>query len=107
MRYAAIAVALYLYSIGAIAVSEQIDMRLGCKSNPKVIAMCFDLRGRLSAYNGNPTLRIWPIGTHRLVGVVDNEEKLSVPTNIRPLNGFSNDIFARYLVCPFTRFKPG
>lgn len=29
----------------------------------------FTFRGRMIGYNGNPTYRIWPVGTNRLLGV--------------------------------------
>ena len=40
-----------------------------CKGNPALVGQCFTIHGRLRAYNGNPTFRIWPIGTRRIVGV--------------------------------------
>ena len=98
----AAALALSLYSSGAMSISERIDMRLGCKGNPQLAGACFAVRGRLSAYNGNPTFRIRPVGTQRLLGVIDDEQRLSVPADIRDLIGFENDIFADYVVCPFT-----
>src|SRR5689334_2514264 len=40
-----------------------------CKANPDLAGKCFVVHGRLRAYNGNPTYRIWPAGTRRLLGV--------------------------------------
>lgn len=40
-----------------------------CKANPNLAGRCFVVRGRLRAYNGNPTFRIWPAGTNRLLAV--------------------------------------
>ena len=82
-------------------------MHLGCKSNPQIVDVCFAIRGRLSAYNGNPSFRIWPIGTQRLLGVVDDQDRLSVPSDIRNRIGFGNDVFADYVVCPFTQARAG
>ena len=82
-------------------------MKLGCKSNPQLIGACFFVHGRLSAHNGTPSLRIWPIGTHHLLGVLKDEEPLSIPENIRNLTGFDKDIYGDFLVCPFTKTKPG
>lgn len=107
MRCMAAALALSLYSSAALSVSGEVDMRLGCKSNPQLVGACFPVHGRLSAYNGNPTFRIWPIGTHRLLGVIDDEERLSVPVRIRRLIGFERDIFADFIVCPLSHARPG
>jgi len=49
---------------GAVAGNRKIP----CKT-PENTATCYWTHGRLSAYNGNPTYRIWKIGTHRILGV--------------------------------------
>ena len=85
----------------------EIDMKAGCKSNPQLAAACFTVHGRLSAYNGTPSLRIWPIGTHRLLGILKDEDPLALPENIRNEVGFEKDIYGDFLVCPFTQSKPG
>lgn len=106
MRYGLLTL-LALLSISAdFAVDGKIDMKSGCKSNPQLVGACFSVHARLSAYNGAPSLRIWPIGTHRLLGVLKDEEPLSIPENIRNLIGFDKDIYGNFLVCPFTRTKP-
>jgi hypothetical protein len=68
------------------------------------------MKGRLSAYNGNPTLRIWPIGSIRLLGVSDSRPaggEAVYPAELKPLVGFERDVLADYLVCPFTAERPG
>jgi hypothetical protein len=63
----------------------------------------------MSVFNGTPGLRIWPIGTKRLLGVVgaDEEDDL-LPENIRNLNlGDDKGLFGDFLVCPFETQKPG
>ena len=42
--------------------------KIPCKT-PENAAICYWTHGRLSVYNGNPTLRLWKIGTHRMLGV--------------------------------------
>ncbi|WP_150105023.1 hypothetical protein [Pseudogulbenkiania ferrooxidans] len=85
----------------------EIDMKAGCKSNPQLVAACFTVHGRLSAYNGTPGLRIWPIGPHRLLGIIKDEDPLAIPESIRNEVGFGKDISGDFLVCPFTKSKPG
>src|SRR5271165_2120409 len=42
--------------------------KIPCKT-PENAALCYWTHGRLSVANGNPTYRIWRIGTHRMLGV--------------------------------------
>jgi hypothetical protein len=107
MRYVLPALLAVFCSTEAVAIEGEIDMKLGCKSNPQLVGACFPVRGRLSAYNGTPGLRIWPIGTHRLLGILNDEDPLSVPENIRNLVGFDRAVYGEFLVCPFTKSKPG
>jgi len=78
-----------------------------CKANPDLAGKCFVVHGRLRAYNGNPTFRIWRIGTRRLLGVtgVHPGEEPVLPEGLAC--GFDCDVFADFEVCPFTREKAG
>ncbi len=78
-----------------------------CKGNPALSGACFTVHGRLRAYNGNPTFRIWPVGTKRLLGVtgVKPGQEPILPRDL-PC-GFDCDVFGDFLVCPFTDDKPG
>src|SRR5215213_3077779 len=40
-----------------------------CREQPSLVGKCFTVRGRLSLYNGAPTLRLWRAGTRRMLGV--------------------------------------
>jgi hypothetical protein len=40
-----------------------------CKGNPKIIAACYTVHGRATFGPGTPALRIWPVGTKRMLGV--------------------------------------
>src|SRR5260370_33430553 len=42
--------------------------KIPCKT-PENTASCYWTRGRLAVYNGNPTFRIWRIGTNKILGV--------------------------------------
>jgi len=72
---------------------------------------CFWVRGRLGTYNGNPTFRIWPVGTHRLLGVINplgNDEDPKLPGNLRRLKpSFERDIWGSFYVCPWTKDERG
>ncbi len=83
-----------------------------CAGNPNLVGECFTFHGTLRPYNGNPTLRIWRVGTKRLLGVLCDEEPI-IPANLRSvLSDGSNaswdrDFSGDYEVCPFTAEKPG
>lgn len=50
--------------------------------------MCYWAHGRLSAYNGDPTYRIWKIGTRRILGVYNG------PSHFPPrIASFDEDVF--------------
>ena len=78
-----------------------------CKANPQLAGPCFVVHGRLRAYNGNPTFRIWRIGTGRLLGVTGAQpgEDPIMPTKLGC--DFDHDVYADFEVCPFTQEKPG
>src|SRR5215831_10299269 len=48
-----------------------------CRQHPQVIGKCFTVHGRLSIYNGAPAMRIWRIGTRRMLGV--SEQRFVAP----------------------------
>jgi len=68
MRYALIS-ALALCAAAAQALPQAVPKRkIPCKA-PENASSCYWTRGRLAVYNGNPTWRIWKIGTKRILGV--------------------------------------
>jgi hypothetical protein len=82
-----------------------------CREHPLLVGRCFTVRGRLSVYNGSPARRLWRVGTRRVLGI--SEQRFSV-TGYRNVpdyieNKINQDvaIFGDFLVCPFTREKPG
>ena len=80
-----------------------------CSKHPQLVGSCFTVRGRLSVYNGAPALRIWRIGTKRILGVSEQQFAVTgyrnVPENIRAEIDQDKALFGDYLVCPFTKPK--
>jgi hypothetical protein len=82
-----------------------------CREHPRLIGRCFTVHGRLSVYNGAPALRLWKTGTPRMLGI--SEQRFAVagyrnlPENIEKQINQDVAIFGDFLVCPFTRPKPG
>lgn len=81
-----------------------------CRMHPQLVGRCFTLRGRLSVYSGNPSLRIWRIGTRRILGVSELRFAMpgyrNVPENVEKAITQDVAILGDFLVCPFTRSRP-
>ena len=82
-----------------------------CREHPRLIGKCFVARGSLSVHNGAPAIRLTRIGTRRVLGVSEQRFNLPGYRNLpdglaEQLNG-ENEIIGDFLVCPFTRSKPG
>lgn len=81
-----------------------------CRDHPKLVGSCFTVHGRLSVYNGAPALRIWKIGTSRVLGVSEQRFALegyrNVPEEVRSQLDQDKLLIGDYLVCPFTKQKP-
>jgi hypothetical protein len=75
-----------------------------CASDPDIVGSCFRVHGRIAAYNGTPTLRIWPIGTDRLLGV---EDDVPVPEALSRRLDWEVNAYADFEVCPFAREREG
>jgi hypothetical protein len=83
---------------------------------PELAKSCYWTHARLQFYNGTPALRLWKIGTRRVLGVysgplvdrksLDNEDP-ELPENVsRKLNGFTNRVFGDFEICPLEPEKP-
>jgi len=81
-----------------------------CRTDPDLIDECFHLNGRLTAYNGDPTYRIWRVGTHRLLGVTDRpfpQDMVVLPEPLASKMKWGLEAWGDFLVCPFTGDEPG
>lgn len=103
--------AILIFVAVAAIVPAQIPIAKSCRQHPQVAGKCFEVRGRLSVYNGAPTLRIWKIGSRRMLGVSEQrfavEGYRNVPDSIRNQVNQDVDLYGNFLVCPFTRPKAG
>jgi len=78
-----------------------------CKNDPDIAAACFRVQGRLAVYNGSPSLRIWRVGTNRILGVRTEITPENVSARFSDSDPFDTEIYGDYEVCPFTKEKPG
>jgi hypothetical protein len=106
-----IATSLLLIVCGSVsAASPPPAVDKSCREHPQLIGKCFMVRGRLSTYNGNPAVRLWRIGTRRVLGVSDQRFSLpgyrNIPEDLAKQLDGQNNIYGDFLVCPFTRPRP-
>lgn len=80
-----------------------------CRGRIDLKGDCAVVRGRMQPYNGGPpNIRIWPVGTHRLLGVEQTgDERINVPPDLEQWVEFGTLIYANFTVCPLAEDKPG
>lgn len=84
-----------------------------CKENPKVVAACYSIHGRLEF--GADTVRyyLWPVGTKRMLGVtagprLDDADDPILPSDLKRWFGSDVEaIYGEFEVCPFTLKREG
>ncbi len=100
-----------ILSFAAISSSDEEPNKKSCKEHPMLSGPCFKVRGRMSFYNGNPTVRIWPLGTKRMLGVSQGrfylQDYVNVPDELVRRLSWETAMFADFTVCPFTDNRPG
>jgi len=98
---------------GVLAQTPAGHVAKSCRARTDLAGQCFKVHGRLSVYNGTPSIRLWPIGSKRLLGVLDPEDisgvpgPSTIPASVRERLNFDRDVFGDFLVCPLTRSRPG
>lgn len=66
------------------------------------------VHGRLTYSNGNPSSRIWIVGTRRVLGVRESSDEVAyMPRELRAWMAWNREIFADFVVEPLTSYKPG
>jgi hypothetical protein len=82
-----------------------------CRQHPQIVGACFTFRGRMSSWNGAPSVRIWRVGTKRILGVSEQRFRLdgycNLPRDLAGKLSWDTDLFGEFTVCPFTQEKPG
>jgi hypothetical protein len=81
---------------------------------------CYTVHARLTAGNGTPGWRLWPVGTTRLLGVLTEAGEAEFEPTILPGrlgHAFENPqtlkaaetgrLFADFTVCPLSERRPG
>lgn len=104
-RVTLLALIAVLFSISAAIAAENL-----CEPDRRVVASCFDVRGRLRL-NANLRMYIWPVGTDRMLTVYYANDRAepdpSLPANVAAVMKPGTDVFANYRVCPMSKYEPG
>ena len=82
-----------------------------CAGAAELVERCFRLRGRMFFPNGTPSVRIWRVGTKRILGVraydCDGPRCPVLPPSIARVANWDVNVFADFQVCPYTQEEPG
>ena len=87
-----------------------------CKM-PQNANSCYWTHGRVGFYNGTPAIRLWKVGTNRLLGIysgpsvdrhgLDNEDP-QMPANLkRTFKPSENRVYGEFEVCPLEPEREG
>jgi len=99
--------------LGAVGIShgEEILHKKTCKEHPMLSGPCFKVRGRMFYSNGTPSMRIWPVGTKRILGISESRFYLddygNIPDELVHKLSWETVMYADFKVCPFTNDQPG
>jgi hypothetical protein len=85
---------------------RRIDPKTGCRTNPEIVSACFTIHARVFMSNGTPSIRMWPVGTKRILGVLPSEAEI-MPDVVRRNVNWTTRVYGDYEVCPFTPEKVG
>jgi hypothetical protein len=98
--------ALVLLLVGSSMRSSAGSFDKSCREHPQLISRCFTIRGRLAVYNGAPALRIWKIGTKRMLGVSEQRFAIAgfrnIPEEVQAKIDQNKFLYGDFVVCPFT-----
>ena len=104
-------------ALGAISLSlNQVPQPAPvCHARADLVGPCVTVHGALRYYNGGTPVRIWMIGTARLLGVWGLDETgrpespavCPLPQGLRDTLEAGKEVIADFRVCPLTRRRSG
>ncbi len=82
-----------------------------CRDHTGIVGRPFVVHGALSLYNGAPSVRLWRIGTNRILGVSEGRSYVEGYCNLskwlQDKLGWNTEVIGDFEVYPFTKDKPG
>jgi hypothetical protein len=82
-----------------------------CPTDARLVGPCYTVRGRLTLSNGTPSVRIWVVGTKRILGVSEGrfspDGYEALPRPVPEELSWDKFYFGDYTVCPFTPQQVG
>lgn len=110
-----VGIAVLLICVAALAQQQPKSGKTAaqCKNNADLVGRCFRIHGRAFFSNGTPDLRIWHVGTHKILGVTsrpeadDSDAPIAPPKLLNALGNFDHFVFGDFEVCPFTPKRRG
>jgi hypothetical protein len=99
---------LFVWVLGALGV-----ILAGPAETKEASWPCYWVQGRMTAGNGTPSTRIWPVGTHRMLGVVNpghpDVDAGEMPEKVLNLLTRQNDftVWGNFYVCPVAPVRAG
>ena len=97
----------------ALVGTAQADELPACASSPNLVGACFKVRGRLTSCTGVPNVRIWVVGTKRILGVADatgnvaGDDLMPQSLDSRFTAPCDKAAFGDFTVCPLEKDEPG
>src|SRR5436309_16076349 len=105
---------LFLLIAGSVVAESQLKPEFKSRrARSDLVGKCFTVHGRLAVYNGTPSIRLWPIRSKRLLGVLDPMDTSNapgpsiLPTSIKGQLDWDKNVFGDFLVCPLSRAVAG
>lgn len=116
MRIRFVVALLAVLVCGLARAGEGKKRHIPCRT-PQNANSCYWTHGRIGYYNGTPAIRLWKIGTNRLLGIysgpsvdrfgLDNENPQLPPNVADKFDPTKNQIFGDFEVCPLEPERQG
>ena len=81
-----------------------------CAERTDLAGPCYQVHGRLYLTEGTPGVRLWIIGTKRILAVMtpeDSEENIMPAKVSSQFQNTATQVYADFSVCPFEKDAPG
>ncbi len=115
MRSLLAGVALAVLLSAGVARAEDSPGAAACQASPQRVGDCFTVHGRMTSCTGVPSVRIWIVGTKRVLGVADAKghpagDDMLPPRLAAALSAggpCGKAAYGDFTVCPLTQDLPG